>query len=109
MIALDQLMKFRVFRCPFNLMLFYIQEVNFAARRRYKLIPFSGKIDLFRAEYQPPSDVFEEDPVLGWSGMAAGGIDVHQLPGDHSMYWSDPATVALLARKLRACLEQASS
>jgi len=109
MIALDQLMKFRVFRCPFNLMLFYIQEVNFAARRRYKLIPFSGKIDLFRAEYQPPSDVFEEDPVLGWSGMAAGGIEVHQLPGDHDMYWLEPATAAVLARKLRACLEQASS
>ena len=109
MIALDQLMKFRVFRCPFNLRLFYIQEVNFAARRRYKLIPFSGKIDLFRAEYQPPSDVFEEDPVLGWSGMAAGGIEVHQLPGDHDMYWLEPATAAVLARKLRACLEQASS
>jgi aspartate racemase len=109
MIALDQLLKFRVFRCPFNLRLFYIQEVNFAARRRYKLIPFSGKIDLFRAEYQPPSDVFEEDPVLGWSGMAAGGIEVHQLPGDHDMYWLEPATAAVLARKLRACLEQASS
>jgi amino acid adenylation domain-containing protein len=109
MIALDQLMKFRVFRCPFNLRLFYIQEVNFAARRRYKLIPFSGKIDLFRAEYQPPSDVFEEDPVLGWSGMAAGGIEVHQLRGDHDMYWLEPATAAVLARKLRACLEQASS
>ena len=109
MIALDQLMKFRVFRCPFNLRLFYIQEVNFAARRRYKLIPFSGKIDLFRAEYQPPSDVFEEDPFLGWSGMAAGGIEVHQLPGDHHMYYLEPATAAVLARKLRACLEQASS
>jgi len=111
MIALDQLMKFRVFRCPFNLRLFYIQEVNFAARRRYKLIPFSGKIDLFRAEYQPPSDVFEEDPFLGWSGMAAGGIEVHQLPGDHDIVlnWLEPATAAVLARKLRACLEQASS
>jgi aspartate racemase len=108
MIALDQLMKFRVFRCPFNLRLFYIQEVNFAARRRYKLIPFSGKIDLFRAEYQPPSDVFEEDPFLGWSGMAAGGIEVHQLPGDHDILlnWLEPATAAVLARKLRACLDK---
>ena len=109
LIALDGRMKFRALRCPLKLRTFYIEEICYAARRRYKLMPFSGRIDLFRAEYQPPSDVFEEDPVLGWSGMAAGGIDVHQLPGDHSMYWSDPATVALLARKLRACLEQASS
>jgi thioesterase domain-containing protein len=109
MIALDQLMKFRALRCPLKWQIFYIEEICYAARRRYKLMPFSGRIDLFRAEYQPPSDVFEEDPVLGWSGMAAGGIEVHQLPGDHSMYWSEPATVAVLARKLRACLEQASS
>ena len=109
LIALDGRMKFRALRCPLKLRIFYIEEICYAARRRYKLMPFSGRIDLFRAEYQPPSDVFEEDLVLGWSGMAAGGIEVHQLPGDHSMYWSDPATVALLARKLRACLEQASS
>jgi thioesterase domain-containing protein len=109
LIALDQLMEVRALLCHFNLRIFYIQEVYFAARRRYKLIPFSGKIDLFRTEYQPPSDVFEEDPVLGWSGMAAGGIEVHQLPGDHNMYWREPATAAVLARKLRACLEQASS
>jgi thioesterase domain-containing protein len=109
MIALDGRMKFRALRCPLKLRIFYIREICFAARRRYKLMPFLGKIDLFRAEYQPPSDVFEEDPVLGWSGMAAGGIEVHQLPGDHNMYWLEPATAAVLARKLRACLEQASS
>jgi amino acid adenylation domain-containing protein len=108
LIALDGRMKFRALRCPLKLRIFYIEEVCFAARRRYKLMPFSGRIDLFRAAIQPPSDVFEEDPVLGWSGMAAGGIEVHQLPGDHSMSWSDPATVAVLARKLRARLEQAS-
>jgi thioesterase domain-containing protein len=109
MIALDGRMKFRALRCPIKLRIFYIQEICFAARRRYKLMPFLGKIDLFRAEYQPPSDVFEEDPVLGWSGMAAGGIEVHQLPGDHKMYYLEPAAAAVLARKLRACLEQASS
>jgi amino acid adenylation domain-containing protein len=109
MIALDGRMKFRALRCPLKLRIFYIQEICFAARRRYKLMPFLGKIDLFRAEYQPPSDVFEEDPVLGWSGMAAGGIEVHQLPGDHKMYYLEPAAAAVLARKLRACLEQASS
>jgi amino acid adenylation domain-containing protein len=109
LIALDGRMKFLALRCPLKLRIFYIEEICYAARRRYKLMPFSGRIDLFRAEYQPPSDVFEEDPVLGWSGMAAGGIEVHQLPGDHRMYCSEPATVAVLARKLRACLEQASS
>jgi len=107
MIALDTLMKFRAFRCPINLRILYIQEVCFAARRRYKLMPFSGKIDLFRAEHQPPSDLFEEDPLLGWSGMAAGGIEVHQFPGDHTMYLREPVIAAVVAAQLGACLEQA--
>jgi thioesterase domain-containing protein len=112
MIALDGLMKGRALRCPFKSRTLYIQEVCFAARQRYKLMPFSGKIDLFKAEnqppYQPPSDLFEEDPLLGWSGMAACGIEVHQLPGRHGMYLWEPAIAAVLAEKLRACLEQAS-
>jgi hypothetical protein len=69
-------------------------------------MPFSGRIDLFRAEYQPPSDVFEEDPVLGWSGIAAGGIEVHQFPGNHAMYWGDPVIAAVVAARLEACLDK---
>jgi amino acid adenylation domain-containing protein len=108
MIALDSRMKFRALRCPFNLRFFYIQEICFAARRRYKLMPFSGKIHLFRAEHQPPSDLFEEDPLLGWSGMAYGEIKVHQFPGDHIMYLGEPAIAQIVAAQLGACLEQVS-
>jgi hypothetical protein len=106
MIVLDELMKFRVLRCPFKLRGLYIQEVCMAARRRYKQMPFSGKIDLFRAEHQPPIDLFEEDPFLGWSGMAADGIEVHQLPGHHGMHSREPAIAAVLARKLQLLLNK---
>jgi amino acid adenylation domain-containing protein len=106
MIALDGRMKFRALRCPIKLRIFYIQEICFAARRRYKLMPFLGKIDLFRAEHQPPSDLFEEDPVLGWNGMAEGGIEVHQLPGDHARYLQEPVIAAAAAAQLRAVLNK---
>src|SRR5207248_5409440 len=66
MIALDRLWKFPTLRCPLNLRMLYIPEVCFGARRGYTLLPFAGKIDLFRAEDQPPSDLFEEDLFLGW-------------------------------------------
>jgi amino acid adenylation domain-containing protein len=106
MILLDGWLRFRVLRCPSKLRVFYVQEISRAARRRYKLLPFTGKIDLFRAEHQPPSDLFEEDPLLGWGGMATGGIDVHQLPGHHSMYLTEPVTSAVAASRLEACLEK---
>ena len=108
MIALNELMKFRLLRCSVKLRGLYIQEVCLAARRRYKLMPFSGRIDLFRAEHQPPSDLFEEDPLLGWSGMASCGIEVHQVPSRHGVHSREPTIAAVLAAKLAACLEQAS-
>jgi hypothetical protein len=106
MIALDKLMRFRALRCPFNLRFLYIRDVCSAARRRYKLMLFLGRIDLFRAEHQAPTDLFEEDPLLGWGGMAAGGIEVHRLPGCHDQIFEKPG-VAIFAHQLKACLAQA--
>jgi thioesterase domain-containing protein len=106
MIALDKLMRFRALRCPFNLRFLYIRDVCSAAPRRYKLMPFLGRIDLFRAEHQAPTDLFEEDPLLGWGGMAAGGIEVHRLPGCHDQIFEKPG-VAIFAHQLKACLAQA--
>jgi thioesterase domain-containing protein/acyl carrier protein len=105
-IALEGRVKFRALHCPLKLRIFYIQEICFAARRCYKLMRFSGKIHLFRAEHQPPSDLFEEDPLLGWNGMAEGGIEVHQLPGDHSMYLYEPVIAAAAAAQLGAVLNK---
>ena len=95
-------------RRPYQLRFVYLQEACFAARRRYKLKPFSGKIHLFRAERQPPSDLYESDPFLGWGGMAEGGVEIHQLPGDHSLYLREP-NVGTLARELSSCLADASN
>jgi acyl-coenzyme A synthetase/AMP-(fatty) acid ligase/thioesterase domain-containing protein/acyl carrier protein len=105
-IMLDGYLPFRALRCPSKLRNFYSQEICFAARRCYKLLPFSGKIDLFRAEHQPPSDLFEEDPLLGWGGMAAGRIEVHEIPGNHDAYWQEPMTTAVVAERIEACLEK---
>jgi amino acid adenylation domain-containing protein len=101
LIHLDSLLKFGIMRCPCGLRSRYIGEVCSAARRRYELRPFHGKIHLFRAENQPPADLFEPDPLLGWSGMAAGGVKVYELP-----YLWEP-NAADFATKLSACLEEA--
>lgn len=106
MIFIDALLDCRALRCPYTLRALYIQEICIAARRRYQPGTFPGKIHLFRVEEQPPSDLFEPDPVLGWSGLAAAGIEVHELAGYHNMYLREPNATDL-ARKLTVCLEQA--
>jgi acyl-coenzyme A synthetase/AMP-(fatty) acid ligase/thioesterase domain-containing protein/acyl carrier protein len=94
-------------RRPHKLRFFYVEEVCLLARQRYQLKPFHGRIHLFRAEHQPPSDLFEPDPVLGWGAMATGGIEIHELSGYHRAYLWEPG-VAVLAGKLTSCLAAAT-
>jgi thioesterase domain-containing protein len=83
---------------------FLYHEACMAARRRHKLHPLPLKIHLFRVEDQPSAEFFEQDQLLGWSGMASEGIEVHKLWGDHGRLLHEP-NVATLAQELRACLE----
>jgi amino acid adenylation domain-containing protein len=66
---------------------------------RGKIYP--GKITLFRAEDAEPDS---EDNRLGWEKLAAGGLEVHSVPGTHISIREEPQ-VAILAEKLRGCLE----
>jgi thioesterase domain-containing protein len=52
--------------------------------RAYKPRPFAGCLVLFRAAEQAgASQQHARDPYLGWEGLPAGGIEVHEVPGTH--------------------------
>jgi len=63
--------------------------------------PFDGKLTLFRASIQPRGIV--PDPLLGWGGLARGGIDLYESPGAHGAMTVDPYAESL-AQHLRICL-----
>lgn len=65
---------------------------------------YDGRLELFRATNQ--KEIWYQDPVLGWAGLALGGIQVHDIPGDHSSIIAEP-NVCILAEKLRRCLSRA--
>jgi thioesterase domain-containing protein len=44
---------------------------------------YRGKVTVFRARRQPPDCT--RDPFMGWGGVAAGGLEVRHIEGDH---WS---------------------
>ena len=104
LVHLDLRFNFRSRPLSYRLRFVYLQEVCFAARRRYQLRPFSGKIDLFRVEHQPSADLFEQDPFLGWNGMALGGIEVHDLPGCHGQHLREP-NVKILGQEMLRCFD----
>jgi amino acid adenylation domain-containing protein len=66
--------------------------------------PYYGKVDLFRALNQ--KEIWHHDLLLGWDGLAVGGIQVHNIPGDHTSLVREP-DVYILAERLSECLSKA--
>jgi thioesterase domain-containing protein len=57
------------------------EELKIEYRRlaySHSLARYPGRITLFVNQEQ-----FRYDPDLGWKGVAEGGLNVHELPGDH--------------------------
>jgi amino acid adenylation domain-containing protein/non-ribosomal peptide synthase protein (TIGR01720 family) len=85
------------------------------AVERYKVAAYPGRIILLRAsdidlaflrELSPERQrIFEEDPTLGWGAVAAEGVEVHSVPGNHQTILEAPHVEAL-AGILRACIER---
>jgi amino acid adenylation domain-containing protein len=78
-------------------------KADFRATRNYALHHYPGRITLFKAGQELAGT--SSDPALGWSEWAAGGVEVHIVPGNHATMVYTPH-VKVLAEKLRSCLDQ---
>jgi amino acid adenylation domain-containing protein len=72
-----------------------------AARRGFTPEPYPGPLTLFHAEIRPFLCSF--DPHLGWSDVASGGLELHEVSGNHVSMLHEPQ-VQSLARQLSDCL-----
>jgi thioesterase domain-containing protein len=75
-------------------------EINSVAARNYSIKPFSGKLTLFRAAKQADSSIPFDN---GWSPVFKGGVEVHEVPGDHWQVLSEPG-IDELAKTIHDCL-----
>jgi amino acid adenylation domain-containing protein len=66
---------------------------------------YSGKITFFWAE---DDEADFEDNRLGWRRLAAGGLEVHSVPGTHGSMREEP-NIATLVAELRPSLDRARS
>lgn len=76
-------------------------EQNYVPRNKR----YPGKVTLFWAN-DAPRDF--EDNRLAWRKVAAGGCEIHVVPGTHTKMREEPH-VQKLVEKLRPCLEKASA
>ena len=77
-----------------------VQEANSKAYQAYVPQVYSGRVILFRASDRPPG--FYYDPQLGWGDLPAGGMEIYEIPGNHTSIMKSP----VLAEKLRICLDK---
>ena len=63
--------------------MFAVFQGNIQAENSYVPRPYSGQITFFCAE-DPPEQLAEKQKLIQvWSSLAAGGIKIHKIPGDH--------------------------
>jgi amino acid adenylation domain-containing protein len=72
------------------------------AFRAYVPKAYPGRVVLIRARTRPIFDNAEHD--LGWAGLAAGGVDVHVVPGHHESILTEPY-VRQVAHVLKRALD----
>ncbi|MDP8963997.1 MAG: thioesterase domain-containing protein, partial [Cyanobacteriota bacterium] len=80
------------------------QQIREQAANNYVPHPYPGKVVLFRAMDRSGFEAYS-DAQWGWGSLAAGGLEVHHVPGDHIGILKEPH-VQVLATNLRACLER---
>lgn len=79
-----------------------IQAANIEAAVNYKPRPYPGRLTVFRVEERSVVDRF--DHYLGWNGLAEGGVEVHEVPGNHVTVGEEP-NVGVLAEKFKLSLQ----
>jgi len=85
-------------RVPPRLRMFYFFEVGRHARQKYAPQIYPGRIIFLKAERSS----------LEWSGLAAEGLEIHEVPGRH-LDLLRAAHAQVIGENLRACLEQAQA
>jgi aspartate racemase len=79
--------------------------INHIAWCHYQPRTYPGRLVLFRAEQPAWVGSRFDDPLLGWGDLAADGLEVHPVSGDH-LTLLDRANVSSLSVTLNAYLRQ---
>jgi thioesterase domain-containing protein/acyl carrier protein len=80
-----------------------MEQALLLAERAYKPEPYSGSALLVR--FHDEAWEYGPDPLIGWSGLVKGGIDIVDLEGGHITGMS-PVGAPTMAATLRNCIDK---
>jgi amino acid adenylation domain-containing protein len=82
-----------------------VLDCNVQAAKEYQPQIFAGKATLFWSEYQ--DWYIKKHPTLGWGDLVTDGLDIQQIPGNHTSLMQEPH-VRVLAEKLKSSIAEAA-
>ncbi len=83
-----------------------VRQACAKAAAGYNVQPYDGQVTLFRAKEKSAGSL--DDPYAIWWRVAAGGVDLREISGDHLSLLKEPQ-VRLLAEELNDALDHPSS
>jgi amino acid adenylation domain-containing protein len=83
-----------------------VRQACAAAAAAYDVQPYDGQVTLFRVKEKSAGSL--ADPYAIWWRVAAGGVDLREISGDHLSLLKEPQ-VRLLAEELNDALDRPSS
>ncbi len=78
-----------------------LEVIVHLASEKYRPQPYPGKIVLFQSTVWPEGKYWDFE--IGWRELAAGGVEMHRIPGDHLGMFEEP-NVSAVVSKLNAHL-----
>ena len=80
-----------------------LEQALLLAERSYKAEPYAGSALLMR--FHDEAWEYGPDPLMGWSGLVKGGIDLVDLEGGHITGMS-PAGAPMMVAVLKGCIDR---
>jgi thioesterase domain-containing protein len=80
---------------------FFTCQAHERALAAYRPPVYAGPVTLFRCRSKSGNEY-----THGWGNLAAGGVQIHAVPGSHQTMITEPR-VRVLARKLQASIDTA--
>ncbi|MGK7878316.1 MAG: thioesterase domain-containing protein, partial [Xenococcaceae cyanobacterium] len=92
-----------------------VREAFIFSRQYYVPQAYQGRVTLFRVS-EGSANFFPTESLFGWDELAAGGVEVYDVPGMHGIdkhghlntFLQDPY-VQILADKLKLCIDKAQT
>ncbi len=87
-----------LFLSPQQKLVFKINNLNYQIFRKHTPQTYGGKLTLFRAKIRDAKAYHDADG--GWKGVALGGVDTYEIPGDHNSILLQPDTAQIIAERI---------